>query len=186
MKHRAALLTLLIVSACAPHRTISVSPVPLWSFEPASSAEREVYRRVTPEAAALLGCEAAPASPVCEIAPPTAEEYSAFLAEADRLSRHRIARCRDLGAAIEAHQSGVMMYRNALIRSSAGLRYYGVGHTYELGDTWAVRVARRIDDLNERTLDEKLRTLRHEVSHTIGASEKGSGWTAENYASRCG
>jgi hypothetical protein len=64
---------------------------------------------------------------------------------------------------------------------------YGVGHTYELGDAWMVRVARRIDDLNDRTLDEKKRTLRHEMSHTLGAPEYPGGvWTAEDYARNCG
>jgi hypothetical protein len=63
---------------------------------------------------------------------------------------------------------------------------YGVGHAYELDDNWMVRIARSIDDLNERTLAEKTRTLRHEMSHTIGATESSaSGWSAEDYASRC-
>jgi len=61
-----------------------------------------------------------------------------------------------------------------------------VGHAYELGYIWHVRVARRIDDLNERSLEEKTRTLRHEMSHTIGATESSApGWSAEDYASRC-
>ncbi len=65
-------------------------------------------------------------------------------------------------------------------------RYYGVGHSYVLDDVWHVRVARNLDDLNSRTLAEMQRTLRHEVSHTIGAAEDaGAGWTAENYARNC-
>lgn len=78
------------------------------------------------------------------------------------------------------------MYPRALVRRSGGETLYGVGHAYELEDEWLIRIARRIDDLNERTLDEKKRTLRHEMSHTIGATETiGFGWTAEDYASRC-
>ena len=79
------------------------------------------------------------------------------------------------------------MYRKALVVDSGNGRMYGVGHTYSLEDTWAVRVARRIDDLNERSLEEKTRTLRHEMSHTLGATEvPQGGWTAEDYAVRCG
>ena len=79
------------------------------------------------------------------------------------------------------------MYSKALVKESGNGRLYGVGHTYELGDAWMVRVARRIDDLNERTLEEKKRTLRHEMSHTLGAPENPNGsWTAEDYATRCG
>lgn len=78
------------------------------------------------------------------------------------------------------------MYSKALVRRSGGATMYGVGHAYELGDTWLIRIARRINDLNERTLDEKKRTLRHEMSHTIGATETtGFGWTADDYATRC-
>lgn len=79
------------------------------------------------------------------------------------------------------------MYRKALVQWSGSMRLYGVGHAYEIDDVWVVRVARRLDDLNDRTLDEKKRTLRHEMSHTIGATETpGSGWTAEDFALNCG
>jgi hypothetical protein len=78
------------------------------------------------------------------------------------------------------------MYPRALVRASRGETLYGVGHAYELDDTWMVRIARRIDDLNERTIEEKTRTLRHEMSHTIGATESSAyGWSAEDYATRC-
>lgn len=78
------------------------------------------------------------------------------------------------------------MYRKALIKYMGPHRYYGVGHSYEVDDVWMVRVARRLDDLNDRTIPELNRTLRHEVSHTIGATEAGdSGWTAEHYARNC-
>jgi len=78
------------------------------------------------------------------------------------------------------------MHRKALIKSMGSHRYYGTGHSYEVNDVWQVRVARNLDDLNNRTLAELKRTLRHEVSHTIGAAEgAGAGWTAENYARSC-
>ena len=78
------------------------------------------------------------------------------------------------------------MYRKALIRYSGPRRLYGVGHAYEIDDTWLVRIARRLDDLNERTLEEKKRTLRHEMSHTIGATEdRTTAWSAEDYARAC-
>jgi hypothetical protein len=176
-----------LTAACAPTRAPDNAPLPQWSYVPAAPAEAEEYFRVSPEAADRLGCTASPSSPVCEVAQPNAEEDSAFAAEGARLQNHEHPRCRELGVAIDEHRSSVMMYRKAMVRISNGQRYYGVGHTFEIGNAWAVRVARRIDDMNDRTLDEKLRTLRHETSHTIGASERGGmGWTAEDYASRCG
>jgi hypothetical protein len=99
---------------------------------------------------------------------------------------HPDARCRRLGAAIASNVEDVRMYRKALIKSAGPSRMYGVGHAFEIGDVWLVRVARRLDDLNDRTIQEKTRTLRHEMSHTIGATETpGAGWTAEDYATRC-
>ena len=147
----------------------------------------ESYSPVEGRAAVILGCGTAPASPVCATALPTAEEDSAFIGEGNRLLSHNDARCRRLGEAILENESSVRMYPKALVKTSAGERLYGVGHAYEIDDVWLVRVARRIDDLNERTLEEKKRTLRHEMSHTIGARESaGWGWTAEDYASHCG
>jgi len=125
-------------------------------------------------------------SPICATALPSDKEYAAFRAEADRLVGHGSPLCRKLGHAVAATLPRVRMYRKALIKHMGAHRYYGVGHSYELGDVWLVRVARRLDDLNDRTLAEMQRTLRHEVSHTIGATEEeGSGWTAENYARNC-
>jgi hypothetical protein len=145
------------------------------------------YAAVPTAAAAILGCAASSSSPVCSVAAPTAEEDSAFQAEGVRLTYHADARCRKLGAAILASEPNVMMYRKAVVRWSRGETLYGVGHAYELGNTWMVRIARSIDDLNERSLEEKTRTLRHEMSHTIGATESSAmGWSAEDYASRCG
>lgn len=187
-----------LLAGCSAHRAPADAPVPAWSLAigpsttdaddvaPAADPSGE-YEPIPDDAAAIMGCALSSSSPICAVAVPTAEEDSAFRAEGGRLSGHSNAKCRQLGEAILANESGVRMYRKALIRWSGPTRLYGVGHTYEIDDVWRVRVARRLDDLNERTLAEKLRTLRHEMSHTIGATESsGSGWTAEDYASNCG
>lgn len=181
---------LILTQACAPQRVPVVFDLRRASesevtTEGMASADLE-YTPVSTASAAVLGCAATPSSPVCNVATPTAEEDSAFRAEGVRLTFHADARCRKLGAAIIANESGVMMYRKAVVRWSRGQTMYGVGHAYELDDSWMVRIARSIDDLNERTLEEKTRTLRHEMSHTIGATESSAlGWSAEDYASRC-
>lgn len=181
---------MLVFAACAPPRTsvsfdLRAAGETGASAEPGAEREAE-YTPVTPEAAAILGCDAAPTSPVCSVAVPSAEEDSAFRAEGARLGGHPDPRCRKLGAAIIANERSVRMYPKAVVRKSGGETRYGVGHAYEIDDEWLIRIARRINDLNERSLDEKKRTLRHEVSHTIGAAETiGFGWTAEDYATRC-
>lgn len=175
--------------ACAPPSRQASMAVPFLTTTPVADQWQmdEPYQQVPAGAAEILGCSPGVLSPVCEIAPPNAEEDSAFTAEAERLAAHSERRCRELGAAIAVNKASVMMYRKALIRYSGLVRLYGVGHTYALDDMWLVRVARRLDDLNERTLEDKTRTLRHEMSHTIGASEApGAGWTADDYAIRCG
>ena len=176
--------------ACAPSRAAV-------SFDLRPAAESEIanesnvstaddYMPVSPEAAAILGCDTSPASPVCLIALPSAEEDSAFRAEGVRLSRHTDPRCRKLGLTVIENEGAIRMYPKAVVRVYGGETKYGVGHAFVLNDEWLIRIARRINDLNERTLDEKKRTLRHEMSHTIGATETiGFGWTAEEYASRC-
>ena len=187
-----------LLAGCSTHRARADAPVPAWSLAigpattdagdaaPAADPSGE-YQPIPDDAAAILGCAASSSSPICAVAVPTAEEDSAFRAEGSKLAGHSDARCRKLGEAISANEAAVRMYRKALVRWSGPLRMYGVGHTYEIDDVWRVRVARRLDDLNERTLAEKLRTLRHEMSHTIGATETpGSDWTAEAYASNCG
>lgn len=180
-----------LTGACAPQRVPVVFDLRRASEPEAKPSETKAatdleYAPVSTASAAILGCDATPSSPVCNIATPTAEEDSAFRAEGVRLTFHADARCRKLGAAIIANESGVMMYRKAVVRWSRGQTMYGVGHAYELDDSWMVRIARSIDDLNERTLEEKTRTLRHEMSHTIGATESSAiGWSAEDYASRC-
>jgi len=178
-------------AACAPHQSRVVfdlrpSSVPAAAVvEPPGSIETS-YSFVSDRDAALLGCDVKPESPVCAVAVPNAEEDSAFRSEGERLILHRDARCRKLGTAINSNQSQVRMYKKALVRESGDEHLYGVGHAYELGYIWHVRVARRIDDLNQRSLEEKKRTLRHEMSHTIGARENsGPGWTAEEYATNC-
>jgi hypothetical protein len=182
-------LALVIVVACAPAvqmETVAVVPQPESVPISANTAHDDSYQSVPDRAAAILGCGSQGNSPVCEVAVPDAEEDSAFQAEGMRLVAHADPRCRRLGAAIIENEQNVRMYRKALIRYSGARRLYGVGHTYEVDDTWLVRVARRLDDLNSRTLDEKKRTLRHEMSHTIGATEdRANGWSAEDYANAC-
>lgn len=182
---------LILISACAPYRAPVVFDLRRAS-EPSTAPARPSattdleYTPVSHASAVILGCDAATSSPVCSVAEPTAEEDSAFRAEGVRLTFHRDARCRKLGSAIIARAPNVMMYSKAVVRWSRGTTMYGVGHAYELDDSWMVRIARNLDDLNERTLEEKKRTLRHEMSHTIGATENsGLAWSAEDYASHC-
>ena len=174
-------------SGCASGRAASPAHAAIPSVNITEGRAFEKYEPVPHEAAAILGCNKAPELPICSVTVPTAEEDSAFQVEGARLREHAEPRCRDLGEAIVLNRDRVRMYPKALVRESGNGRLYGVGHTYELGDAWMVRVARRIDDLNERTLEEKKRTLRHEMSHTIGAPEMpGLDWSAEDYAVRCG
>ena len=174
-------------TACATGRTSPPVIAAIPSVNITEGRAFEKYEPVTHEAAAILGCNTAPELPICSVTLPTPEEDSAFQVEGARLREHPQPKCRELGEAILVNRDRVRMYPKALVRESGNGRLYGVGHTYELGDAWMVRVARRIDDLNERTLEEKKRTLRHEMSHTLGASETpGLGWSAEEYAMRCG
>ena len=187
-----------LLAACSRNRISTEAAVPAWSLAsgPSSTDARDAipatdasedYQPISDDAAAILGCADSPSSPICSVAPPNAEEDSAFRAEAVRLASHPDSRCQRLGEAISVNEPAVRMYRKALVKWAGPMRLYGVGHTYEVGDEWLVRVARRLDDLNERTLGEKLRTLRHEMSHTIGATEtSGPGWSAEEYATNCG
>ena len=194
MRSKAFLTAALVLAGgCAPHQSpvvFDLRPVTIRTGDVVTETHASIetsYSPVSDRHAVLLGCDVSPDSPVCAIAVPNAEEDSAFRSEGDRLILHRDARCRRLGAAINSNESQVRMYRTAVVRKSGQKRLYGVGHAYELGFIWHVRVARRIDDLNERTIEQKKRTLRHEMSHTIGATEtSGSGWTAEDYATNCG
>lgn len=80
------------------------------------------------------------------------------------------------------------MYDRAIVRRAGPYRFYGVGHSYQSNGERMIRIARRLDELNERTIDAKTRTLRHEISHTLGAKERrvGGQWAAADYAERCG
>jgi len=79
------------------------------------------------------------------------------------------------------------MYERALIRYVGSYKFYGVGHSYQSDGKWMIRIARRLDELNSRSLVDELRTLRHETSHTLGAGEWriGEEWSAYDYAERC-
>ena len=181
-----ALIVPVIASACSTHRVATSRALSVPAVNITAGRAFDKYEPVTREAAAILGCASAPAMPICLVTMPSAEEDSAFQAEATRLRAHADPRCRELGAAIDQNRNRVRMYPKALVVESGNGRVYGVGHTYELGDEWMVRVARRIDDLNDRTIEEKKRTLRHEMSHTIGAEEVPNGrWAAEDYATGC-
>ncbi len=186
------------LGACVSPAPESQMPVPAWSVsvgapaalaEPVASAadDADEYVAIPDNAAHVLGCLNASSLPICSVAEPNAAESAAFRAEGARLQSHADSRCRRLGVAITTNENGVRMYRKALVKSGGPYRLYGVGHAYVVDDIWLVRVARRLDDLNERSIEEKTRTLRHEMSHTIGATETpGSGWTAEDYATHCG
>ena len=182
---------LLFVTACASHNKPVVFDLrPAFPSDVTESSESlpadASYEPIPAKDAALLGCLSSAKSPVCSTAVPSPEEDSAFREEGVRLSNHADARCRALGSAITANENAVRMYPKALMRTSGGQNLYGVGHAYEIDDVWMVRIARKINDLNDRTLEEKKRTLRHEMSHTLGATETpGYGWTAEDYAARC-
>jgi hypothetical protein len=117
----------------------------------------------------------------------SSDEAMAFQTEATRLASHAEENCRRLGDAIQNHLSGVRMYDHAIVRRSGPYKFYGVGHSYQNNGEWMIRIARRLDDLNGRTIEAITRTLRHEVSHTLGAREVsvGDAWSARDYAERC-
>lgn len=118
----------------------------------------------------------------------SADEYAAFQAEAGRLSLHFERHCRLLADAMREHLADVRMYENAIVRYYGPYKFYGVGHAYQQQDgRWMIRIARRFDGLNRRTLDDEMKTLRHEMSHTLGATEQriGDEWSARDYAYRC-
>ena len=118
----------------------------------------------------------------------SADEYAAFQAEAGRLSLHFERHCRVLAGAMREHLADVRMYKNAIVRYYGPYKFYGVGHSYQQQDgRWIIRIARRFDALNRRTLEDETKTLRHEMSHTLGATEQriGDEWSARDYAYRC-
>lgn len=115
------------------------------------------------------------------------DEAAAFKGEAVRLASSSEENCRRLGDAIQNHLSGVRMYDRAIVRRAGPYKFYGVGHSYQRKGEWMIRIARRLDELNERTIDAMTRTLRHEMSHTLGARDltAGDSWSARDYAERC-
>ncbi len=149
---------LVMAAACAPNQSVISSHQAIAAVNITAGRAFDNYEPVPQDAAAILGCNAAPNLPICLVTVPSSEEDSAFRGEGARLRAHAEPKCRNLGEAIRANGERVKMYP----------------------------VARRIDDLNDRSLEEKKRTLRHEMSHTIGARESGPTWTAEDYAVRCG
>lgn len=171
-----ALLLLPFLAACAHVQTETlVEPEPLF----------ELTR-------ATLDIDAPPPTPYDIGTPVTLvevsrSEASAFKAEAVRLQSHSEPNCRQLADAIAAHLDDVKMYERALIRYVGSYKFYGVGHSYQSDGKWMIRIARRLDELNSRSLVDELRTLRHETSHTLGAGEWriGEEWSAYDYAERC-
>lgn len=143
------------------------------------------YSGTTPPCAA--SSDAAVAGSACTLDDVSSDEAAAFRSEAARLENHSDQNCRRLGEAIQRHVGGVRMYDRAIVRRDGPYTFYGVGHSYQSNGEWMIRIARRLDELNERSLDAKARTLRHEMSHTLGAKERrvGDEWSAADYAERC-
>jgi hypothetical protein len=129
----------------------------------------------------------APSAGACRLEETSPDEVAAFKAEAMRLETHVEPNCRRLGTAMQPLLDGVRMYENAIVRYAGPYKFYGVGHSYQSEGKWMIRIARRLDDLNARTPVDEIRTLRHEMSHTLGARERrvGDAWSAKDYADRC-
>jgi hypothetical protein len=125
---------------------------------------------------------------LCRLVELSLDEAAAFSAEAARLELDSNPRCRRLGEAMQNHLAEVEMYENAIVHHLGPYKFYGVGHSYLYEGRWTIRVARRVNELNDRTMKDKTRTLRHEMSHTIGAPERRvrNEWSAADYAEQCG
>ncbi len=180
---------LVIPLAACVHRTPEPAlPHIQWLTVSIELAEKEIYEPVALSDADRLGCKGSAVNrPICSIALPNNEEDSAFRAEIVRLSSHSSSACRDLSAAMSRNRPQVRMYPTALISEVGRMRRYGVGHSYRTDHVWQIRIARRLTDLNPRSIDQKVRTFRHEAAHTLGATEdRLLGWSAEEYADRCG
>lgn len=132
--------------------------------------------------------DAASEGAVCMLADVSPDEEIAFKAETTRLLNHSNPACQKLGTTMEKHLADVRMYDSAIVRYVGPYKLYGVGHSYQAGGGWVIRIARRLDGLNVRPMAVKVRTLRHEMSHTLGAEERrvGARWSAWDYAERCG
>lgn len=157
-----------------------------WLTIAVTLGEKESYDAVPADDAERLGCKTSAASPICSVGLPNSEEDSAFRAEVIRLSTHTNPHCRSLSIAMRQDLPQVRMYPRALVTEVGQVRYYGVGHSYKTDRLWQIRIARRLTDLNVRSLDQKVRTFRHEAAHSLGASEERLvDWSAEEFADRC-
>ncbi len=157
-----------------------------WLTIAVTLVEKENYDVVPADDAERLGCKVSALSPICSVGFPSSEEDSAFRAEVVRLAAHANPHCRSLSSAMRQNLPQVRMYPRALVTDVGPVRYYGVGHSYKADRVWQIRIARRLTDLNVRSLDQKARTFRHEAAHTLGASEERLlDWSAEEFADRC-
>jgi hypothetical protein len=175
-----------LLGGCA-HRPPDIElPHIQWLAIPVDVTADETYTRISDGDAARLGCKGSTENPICQVGLPNGEESAAFRSEAVRLESHPDLHCRNLSNAMLENLPQVMMYPRALVTEVRGVRYYGVGHSYKSEGRWQIRIARRLGDLNPRSLDQEVRTFRHEMAHTLGASEERLlGWSAEEYAERC-
>jgi hypothetical protein len=174
------------LTGCARRSPTIELPHVQWLVIPVEVVESETYSPIPEADADRLGCRDGSNLPICSVGLPSVEEESAFRSEAIRLAEHPNAHCRILSRAMWRNLPQVRMYPRALVSESRGVRYYGVGHSYRSADQWQIRIARRLTELNPRPLDQKVRTFRHEVAHTLGASEERLlQWSAEEYADRC-
>ena len=172
------LAVVFLLTACAHVHTPMPGVAP-YKYEFATGPETDV------DAPAPVSEDVIAALPLKDV---SADEYAAFQAEAGRLSFHFESHCRRLADAMREHLADVRMYEKAIIRYYGPYKFYGVGHTYQQEDgRWMIRIARRFDSLNRRTLDDEVKTFRHETSHTLGATEErvGNEWSARDYAYRC-
>jgi hypothetical protein len=174
-------------AACVHYAPASDLPRVQWLAVSVDVDEKESYSRISDADADKLGCKEASNLPICSVGFPNSEEDSAFRSEVIRLAEHSSPRCRMLSRAMLRHLPQVRMYPRAVVTESRGIRYYGVGHSYRSEEQWQIRIARSLTDLNPRPIEQKVRTFRHEVAHTLGASEERLvQWSAEEYAERCG
>ena len=176
----------ILLSACVPRPDEIELPRIQWLAIPVEVTADETYTRISDTDAARLGCKGSAENPICQIGLPNGEENAAFRSEAVRLASHADLHCRNLSMAMWENLPQVRMYARALVTEVRGVRYYGVGHSYKSDGHWQIRIARRLGELNPRSLDQELRTFRHEMAQTLGASEERLlEWSAEEYAERC-